>query len=113
MELKKTFLDFERHTKLHWVKIYFGTPTFDRITKDEKASNAAKLSAVGGAMGLLTGFSIISGMEILYFLGRIVYFLAKNFVGLFRDMIDRIKQVWTRIKNKRIYDKNKVVSLVE
>ena len=106
-------LEFKRTTKLLWVKIYFGTATFDRITKDEKASNAAKLSAVGGAMGLLTGFSIISGMEILYFLGRIVCFFARIFVGLFRDLLDKIKQVWTRIKNKRTDDKNTVVSLAQ
>ena len=106
-------LEFKRNIKLLWVKIYFGTATFDRITKDEKASNAAKLSAVGGAMGLLTGFSIISGMEILYFIGRIVCFLARIFVGLFRDLLNKIKQVWTRIKNKRIDDKNKVVSLAQ
>ena len=29
------------------------------------------LSAIGGTMGLLTGFSIISGVEILYFATKI------------------------------------------
>ena len=29
------------------------------------------LSAIGGTMGLLTGFSIISGVEILYFAAKI------------------------------------------
>ena len=58
---------YDRRTKLHWVRIYFATPTFDRITKDEKANFEDKLSAIGGTMGLLTGFSIISGVEIIYF----------------------------------------------
>ena len=31
-----------------------------------------QLSAIGGTMGLLTGFSLISAVEILYFLGKIV-----------------------------------------
>ena len=31
-----------------------------------------KLSAIGGTMGLLTGFSIISGVEILYFMVKII-----------------------------------------
>ena len=34
------------------------------------------LSAIGGTMGLLTGFSIISGVEILYFAAK---FLSKIF----------------------------------
>ena len=49
------------------MRIYFDTPTFDRITKDRAAKFVDMLSAVGGTMGLLTGFSIISGVEILYF----------------------------------------------
>ena len=54
-------------TGLKYVKIFFGTPIFDRIIKDKSSSFVDKLSAVGGTMGLLTGFSIISGVEILYF----------------------------------------------
>ena len=96
-------IEFKRNTKIHWVKIHFGTPTFDRITKDEKASNAAKLSAVGRAMGLLTGFSIISGVEILYF-------FAKLIVGLFR-----MKEVFLQLVNyifaRKEEEMNKVVSL--
>ena len=40
--------------------------------KDRAAKFVDQLSAIGGTMGLLTGFSIISGVEILYFLGKIV-----------------------------------------
>ena len=37
------------------------------------------LSAIGGTMGLLTGFSIISGVEILYFAAKIAWnILQKN-----------------------------------
>ena len=57
---------------LRYVKIYFDTPTFDRITKDRAAKFVDMLSAIGGTMGLLTGFSIISGVEICYFLMKIV-----------------------------------------
>ena len=49
------------------MRIYFDTPTYDRITKDRAAKFVDMLSAIGGTMGLLTGFSIISGVEILYF----------------------------------------------
>ena len=65
--------------KLHWIRIYFAVPTFDRFTKDEKANFVDKLSAIGGTMGLLTGFSIISGVEIIYFGVKIaVKFLRKR-----------------------------------
>ena len=39
----------------------------DTVTKDRAAKFLDMLSAIGGTMGLLTGFSIISGVEILYF----------------------------------------------
>ena len=49
------------------MRIYFDTPTFDRITKDRAAKFVDMLSAIGGTMGLLTGVSIISLVEIGYF----------------------------------------------
>ena len=55
-----------------YVRIYFDTPTFDRITKDRAAKFVDMLSAIGGTMGLLTGFSIISGVEIIYFAAKIL-----------------------------------------
>ncbi len=54
------------------VRIYFGATTFDRITKDRAAKFVDMLSAIGGTMGLLTGFSIISAVEILYFGVKII-----------------------------------------
>ena len=67
----------KRHTKLHWVHIHFNTPTFDKITRDEKANFVAKMSALGGTMGLLTGFSVISAAEIVFF-GAIIVFGSLN-----------------------------------
>ena len=52
---------------MRYVRIYFGTASFDRITKDRAAKFVDMLSAIGGTMGLLTGFSIISAVEIGYF----------------------------------------------
>ena len=63
---------------LKYVRIYFDTPTFDRITKDRAAKFVDMLSAIGGTMGLLTGFSIISGVEILYFLWKIIFKLIEE-----------------------------------
>ena len=65
-------------SNLHWVRIYFASPTFERIMKQETANFVTKLSTIGGTMGLLTGFSIISGVEIVYFVFKIVWSVAKN-----------------------------------
>ena len=46
--------------------------------QDRKAKFVDQLSAIGGTMGLLTGFSIISGVEILYFAAKIVANTLKN-----------------------------------
>ena len=69
---------FEWKNKLRFVRIYFDTPTFDRITKDRAAKFVDIMSAIGGTMGLLTGFSIISAVEILYFAAKIVVYIMRN-----------------------------------
>ena len=55
---------------LQLVLIYFDTATFDDIERDKKVKTEAQLSLIGGTMGLLTGFSIISGIEIIFFFLR-------------------------------------------
>ena len=55
------------------MRIYLESPTFDRITKDQSSKLEDKLSTIGGNLGLLTGFSIISGVEIIYFAFKIVF----------------------------------------
>ena len=55
------------------MRIYFDATTFDIITKDRAAKFVDMISAIGGTLGLLTGFSIISGVEILYFAIKIVF----------------------------------------
>ena len=70
--------EYEWKNNLRLVRIYFDTKTFDRITKDRAAKFTDMLSAIGGTMGLLTGFSIISGVEILYFVVRLVISFMKK-----------------------------------
>ena len=64
---------------MRFVRIYFDTPIFERITKERAAKFVDMLSAIGGTMGLLTGFSIISGIEILYFAFKMAMDVYKNF----------------------------------
>ena len=61
--------------------MHFYSTTFDRITKDRAAKFVDMLSAIGGTMGLLTGFSIISGVEIVYFGVKIILKLLKERVN--------------------------------
>ena len=69
----KTILGHELPcSTLQLVNIYFATATFDNIERDKKIKTEAQLSLIGGTMGLLTGFSIISGAEIIFFLFRLI-----------------------------------------
>ena len=68
------------------MRISFDTSTFERITKDRAAKFFDMLSAIGGTMGLLTGFSIISGVEIVYFIG----IFTSNTVLKKKDLYNRI-----------------------
>ena len=71
-------IDFKSQLKLRYVKMQFYATTFDRITKDKAAKFVDMLSAIGGTMGLLTGFSIISGVEIAYFAVMIILKILRN-----------------------------------
>ena len=58
------------------MKIYFDTPTYDIIEKDAKMTVETVVSSVGGTLGLFTGFSILSAIEIIYFFGK---FLGRRY----------------------------------
>ena len=49
------------------VQIYLDTAPFDETERENKIKFEAQLSLIGGTMGFLTGFSIISGFEIFCF----------------------------------------------
>ena len=73
-------IGFEWKNYMRFVRIYFDTPTFDIVSKDRAAKFVDMLSAIGGTMGLLTGFSIISAVEIGYFAAKIIgtFFVKKK-----------------------------------
>ena len=72
------YKEYNSKMNLKFVKIYFYATTFDKITKDRAAKFVDMLTAIGGTMGLLTGFSIISGVEIVYFGIKIVVKIIKD-----------------------------------
>ena len=82
MHLDLLFTEFDSPgLNLRFVRIYFDASTLDRITKDRAAKFVDMLSAIGGTMGLLTGFSIISGVEIVYFTVKIILSTLQNRVN--------------------------------
>ena len=60
------------------IGIYIDTPAFDEVTKDVSSTFTDRLSTVGGTFGLLTGFSLISAVEILYFLAKFLMSFAER-----------------------------------
>ena len=60
------------HSSLILVQIYFDTALFDEISQDKKATFETQISVLGGTLGLFSGFSILSGVEIVYYLLKIV-----------------------------------------
>ena len=72
-------LELKFTSPLHYVKIYFKTSMYQRITKDTAVKFEGMLSTIGGTMGLLLGFSIISGVEIVYFAFRFATIYCKKF----------------------------------
>ena len=85
-------LDFFVHLDLKYVRIYFDATTFDQITKDSAVKGVDMLSAIGGTMGLLTGFSIISAVEILYFALKIIFNILKRRCDIKDPQSQHIKQ---------------------
>ena len=53
--------------EIYFIEIYFDTSTYDKVEQDKKMTLKAQIGLIGGTMGLLTGFSILSGVEIIYY----------------------------------------------
>ena len=61
------------------MNIHLSTATFDEVEKAEKVTIEAALGLIGGTMGLFTGFSILSGVEIIFFLAK--FFMSLRLFG--------------------------------
>ena len=79
-DYEKQFNVYDPELKLRYLKINVHATSFDRITKDRAAKFVDMLSAIGGTMGLLTGFSIVSGVEIVYFGVKIIHKMLMGFL---------------------------------
>ena len=65
---------------LETVEIYFNTGSFDRVTKSPKTNFVSRLSLIGKTLGLFSGFSILSGFEIIFYILKALHgiFLGKK-----------------------------------
>ena len=61
---------------LQVVLVGIGSATYDRIEYDLAFTLEGALGLVGGTMGLFSGFSVISGVEIVYYLAK---YIGKSF----------------------------------
>ena len=59
-----------KEDEIYFIEIFFDTSTYDKVEQDKKMTIEAQLGLIGGTMGLLTGFSILSGVEIIYHVVR-------------------------------------------
>jgi hypothetical protein len=75
--LTVSVLASSKERPLQFVQIHFGTATYDQIEQDKKVTLEAQLGLIGGTMGLLTGFSILSAVEIVYFAIKFVLSLSR------------------------------------
>ena len=78
IDLQFKYLGLEAELHLKYVRIYFGAETFNRVTKDRAVKFVDEISAIGGTMGLFTGFSIMSAVEIVYFGVKIIVQTVKK-----------------------------------
>ena len=61
---------------LQVVLVGIGSATYDQIEYDLAFTMEGALGLVGGTMGLFSGFSVISGVEIVYYLAK---YIGKSF----------------------------------
>ena len=78
LSYRTLIFSLEWKNNLQIISIYFDTPGYDEVTKDTAAKFVDRLSAIGGTFGLLTGFSLISGVEILYFMAKFLMSFANK-----------------------------------
>ena len=85
--------------EMYFIEIFFDISTFDKVEQDKKMTIEAQLGLIGGTMGLLTGFSILSGVEIIYYAIR--FFASLRVKHNRRDICQKqrlykMNQLWVK-----------------
>ena len=59
------------HSGLILIQIHFDRTLCDEISQDKKATFETQISVLGGTLGLFSGFSILSAIEIVFYLFKL------------------------------------------
>ena len=87
--------------EIYFVEIFFDTSTYDEVEQDKKMTLEAQLGLIGGTMGLLTGFSILSGVEIIYYLLRFCLFrISHSILRFFMSLKAPRAAIASAVKNR-------------
>ena len=85
-----------KEDEIYFIEIFFDTSTYDAVEQDKKMTLEAQLGLIGGTMGLLTGFSILSGVEIIYYAIRLFASLRVKRAEVAATVKDRFKNHLTQ-----------------
>ena len=99
-----SFLVYKKETKLHMIRVRFGTFSVDRITKSLKANLIDKLSHFGGTAGLFNGFAIISVFEFLAFGVSLLVGFYKSYIKKDKSSSGIEAQVFESTEYKNIHE---------
>jgi hypothetical protein len=59
-------------------QVFLRDPYYTMISRDQRTTTLVFLGNVGGMVGLLTGFSVVSAVEILYHLALFLAAIARR-----------------------------------
>ena len=85
-----------KEDEIYFIEIFFDTSTYDEVEQDKKMTLEAQLGLIGGTMGLLTGFSILSGVEIIYYAIRFFASLRVRHSELAATVKDKFRNHLTK-----------------
>ena len=80
-----------KEDEIYFVEIFLATSTYDKVEQDKKMTLEAQLGVIGGTMGLLPGFSILSGVEIVYYAIRFFVSLRISKANIVTATDDKFK----------------------
>ena len=75
LQIIHIFFDTATFDKVRFLDIFSSLRSLMQVERDVKITLEGQLGVIGGTMGLFTGFSILSGVEIVYYIVK--YLLAR------------------------------------
>ena len=92
----KPILASPNEAEIYFIEIFIDTSTYDKVEQDKKMTLEAQLGLIGGTMGLLTGFSILSGVQIIYYAVKFFASIRVRQVGVAASIKDKFRNHLTQ-----------------